>query len=222
MKPTLLIDIDGTIADSLPSIKEAFLVAMSAINHPIPSQAFLDQLPGPPMKQSMAKLGLSDAEVTAAFDAYMTHQRQGSWLKMEMFPGWPEVLGTWREAGFRLATATSKGEFFVNKTLEHFGILEDFDFIGAADDNGTRHEKIDVISYTLDSLGIARDGNGNVPPGVVMIGDRIHDFAGAAAFGIPSIAVEWGYGDSAERAQADRIVSDWQSLDYAARELLYL
>ena len=35
-----------------------------------------------------------------------------------------------------------------------------------------------------------------------MIGDRVHDVEGAAAHGIPTIAVRWGYGDDAEHAHA--------------------
>ena len=39
-----------------------------------------------------------------------------------------------------------------------------------------------------------------------MIGDRIHDIEGAAANGIPTIYVTWGYGSPAESAGAVDIV----------------
>ena len=56
--PTVLIDVDGTIADSLPAIIEGFKVAMRAIDHPIPGEAFLRRIPGPPMVETLASLGL--------------------------------------------------------------------------------------------------------------------------------------------------------------------
>ena len=35
-----------------------------------------------------------------------------------------------------------------------------------------------------------------------MIGDRLHDIEGAAHFGLPTVAVTWGYGAQAEWDQA--------------------
>jgi phosphoglycolate phosphatase len=36
----------------------------------------------------------------------------------------------------------------------------------------------------------------------VLVGDREHDVHGAAAHGVPTIFVEWGYGSPAEQAGA--------------------
>nr|WP_120492327.1 HAD hydrolase-like protein [Corynebacterium lactis] len=220
--PTVLIDVDGTIADSLPAIVEGFTIAMRAIGHPIPDEDFLRTIPGPPMVETLASLGLSPDQVEAAFSAYMEHQRSGGWRRAEMFPGWPELLDRWRDDGLRLATATSKGEYFARKTLENFGLEGSFDFVGAADDDGTRRTKVDVIEYTLRRLGIGLTADQRPAGSVVMIGDRIHDFDGAARFGIPSIAVEWGYGSPEELAKADARVADAEDLDFAVRRMLYL
>lgn len=220
--PTVLIDVDGTIADSLPAIIEGFKVAMRAIDHPIPGEEFLRRIPGPPMVETLASLGLPPAQVDAAFSAYMDHQRGGGWVGVTMFPGWPELLRRWRDDGLRLATATSKGEYFARKTLERFGLEDAFDFIGAADDDGDRRTKIDVIRYTLDQLGIPTAPERRSAGSVVMIGDRTHDFSGAALFGIPSVAVEWGYGSAQEIAEADGSAADPEELDFTIRQMLYV
>ena len=52
--PTLLIDVDGTIVDSLPGIVESFAAGLRAVGRPLPDQAFLDTLPGPLMVDSLA------------------------------------------------------------------------------------------------------------------------------------------------------------------------
>ncbi|MDO5029723.1 MAG: HAD hydrolase-like protein [Corynebacterium sp.] len=220
--PTVLIDVDGTIADSLPAIAHGFRLALEAIDHPIPPTSFINTIPGPPMVETLASLGLSDEQVDRAFSVYMENQHAGAWKRAEMFPGWPELLHNWREAGVRLATATSKGEYFARKTLDNFGLLDAFDFIGAASDDGTRQQKVDVIAHTLDSLGIARNAADRPKGAVVMVGDRIHDFEGAAQFGIPAIAVEWGYGQKAELDQAAAIAASPEELDRVVREMLYL
>ncbi len=45
-----------------------------------------------------------------------------------------------------------------------------------------------------------------------MIGDRIHDIEGAAEHGVPTIAVEWGYGTDAERDHAALVASTTDEL----------
>lgn len=243
MAPTLLIDVDGTISDSLAGIQASFRTAMEAVDHPIPDDSFMSTLAGPPMRDSMAKIGLSGDRLDAAMRAYRAAQTDGGWADTRMFPGWVELLDGWRADGIRLATATSKGGHFARKVLAEFGILDRFDFIGAADDGGDRHHKDDVIEHTLRVLGLPAvrrdidgdggdsgdDGNGgnggnggNALPGVVMIGDRIHDVEGARRFGVPAILVGWGYGPDDERDRADAVAHAPDQLDRMAREMLGL
>ena len=240
MVPTLLIDVDGTISDSLAGIQASFRTAMEAVDHPIPDDSFLSTLAGPPMRDSMAKIGLSGDRLDAAMRAYRAAQTDGGWADTRIFPGWVELLDGWRADGIRLATATSKGGHFARKVLAEFGILDRFDFIGAADDGGDRHHKDDVIEHTLRVLGLPaerRDTNGaggaggadgdggdggGALPGVVMIGDRIHDVEGARRFGVPAILVGWGYGPDGERDRADAVAQTPDQLDRMAREMLRL
>ncbi|MBV7295806.1 HAD hydrolase-like protein [Corynebacterium sp. TAE3-ERU12] len=233
-RPTVLIDLDGTMSDSLPGIQAGFREAMAAIDHPVPGAEFLDTIAGPPMLESFARLGITGQRAQTALAAYMAQQQRGGWRQTSMFAGWPELLHSWRADGFALATATSKGEYYTRKTLDMFGLLDFFDVIGAADDHGTRREKDDVIEYALAELGLpatrcaayapdaaqAPDTRGRGPRQVVMIGDRSHDFAGAAVFGLPAVAVGWGYGPDAEREQAAAIAHTMQELDAAVRGLL--
>lgn len=226
MSPTLLIDVDGTISDSLPGIQRGFRDGLAAVGQPLPDDEFLARLAGPPMRESMARAGLSGTRLDTALAAYREQQRAGGWADTRMFDGWPELLDGWRADGIRLATATSKGGHFARKVLDKFGILDRFDFIGAADDAGTRQEKIDVLDHTLTSLGLPAQRREPVRPTpggpfpTVMIGDRIHDIEGAHTFGLPCIAVGWGYGPDRERERADAIAHDMAELDRHARTLL--
>lgn len=220
--PTVLIDVDGTIADSLPAIAQGFRLALEAIGQPLPPESFIERIPGPPMVETLASLGLSDDQVDRAFSVYMDHQRAGGWRGAVMFPGWPELLAEWRAAGIRIATATSKGEYFARKTLEHFDLQDAVDFVGAASDDGTRQSKTAVIEYTLERLDIPSNPADRAEGSVVMIGDRIHDFEGAAAFGIPSIAVAWGYGHEDEYAAATAVAGSPDQLNRLVREMLYV
>lgn len=220
--PTVLIDVDGTIVDSLPAIAAAFRQALRAVDQPLPPESFIRRIPGPPMVQTLAALGLTEAQVSEAFSVYMDIQRAGGWRQAKLFSGWPELLAQWRAAGVRCATATSKGEYFARKTLAHLGLLDSFDFIGAAADDGSRQTKTEVLHYTLSCLGLPLQSTARPNHRVVMIGDREHDIDGAAQFGIPTIAVSWGYGADAELNRADAVATSPEHLDRLVREMLYL
>ena len=86
---------------------------------------------------------------------------------------------------------------------------EPADFLGAANWDAGHSTKIEVIQYVLDNAD---------PYHPVMVGDRIHDFAGAAEFGLPSIAVTWGYGAEEEWEQATYVAHTSTELEDLVRE----
>ncbi|PRC54230.1 hypothetical protein C6A85_49810, partial [Mycobacterium sp. ITM-2017-0098] len=62
-----------------------------------------------------------------------------------------------------------------------------FEVVAGASPDGTRSAKSDVVAHALQQLA-------PLPDRVVMIGDRSNDVEGAAAHGIGTIVVGWGYG----------------------------
>lgn len=217
--PTVLVDVDGTISDSLPGIVEGFRTALDAVGAVNPGPAFEATIAGPPMIDNFHRMGLDGDTATEALRIYRAQQRAGGWANTTMFDGWPGLLDGWRASGFRIVTATSKGGHFARLVLARFGILDRVDFIGAADDGGVRQDKRDVIAHTLRVLGLD-DGPGVPRRGLVMVGDRSHDIGGAHAFGIPAVAVAWGYGTEDEWAEAEATAHDATALDRHVRRLL--
>lgn len=204
----LLIDVDGTLTDSYPGIRASFLHALEEHSVPAPSEEFTRRIPGPPMVETLRHLGLEDPLLSATLDSYLAHQRSGGWMQASAFPGVKELLGQWKAAGYVLSTATSKSETSATRILQHFGMLEYFDVIAAASDDGTRRKKTEVIAYALAELEKLAGSKGWTMPDrkdLLMIGDRIHDVEGAHSVGIPIAIVGWGYGSAEERAQADYI-----------------
>lgn len=233
VQPTILIDVDGTISASLPGIQAGLRDALTSTGHPIPDDTFMSTIAGPPLLETLERLGLAPEQRQQALAAYRAHQEAGGWSDTHMYDGWPELLKKWRNDGIRLATATSKGHRYTCKTLEMFGILDLFDVIGSASDDGARRAKDDVIEYTLGELGLPAhrvrkyelgetSGSGSVEAmhNVLMIGDRSHDIAGAHVFGIRCIAAAWGYGTANEWEQADAVALSPNELDSVVQQLL--
>ena len=205
---TLFLDVDGTLIDSFPGIRASFLHGLEAVGWPRPSEERIALIAGPPMEQTLQSLGMSPAQVKAAFAAYMDHHAREGRANSQPYEGMRELLAEWKEQGFRLCTATSKGEGFARISLSEFGMIEYFDFIGAAQEAGPRRTKSAVISHVLDSVGLHDQKDK-----ILMIGDRSHDIDGAAGFGIDTVAVTWGYGTPAEHATARYTATDPGDLD---------
>lgn len=212
-KKTLLFDLDGTLVDSFPGIRTSFLHTLQEKEWEIPSEDRISQVPGPPMEWTLQDLGMTAEQAQDALKTYLDHYGLVGWDLSEEFPGMRDLLIRLKKDGFRLCTATSKGEFFAEKVLRKFDMFDLFEFMGAATDNGTRRSKSAVIKHVLESVGLEE------PADILMIGDRSHDIEGSAEFGIDCVGVTWGYGNATEWSAArftastaeelERIIHDW-------------
>ena len=209
MNATLLFDVDGTLIDSFPGIRHGFLVGLEAVGWDIPDEEFISRIPGPPMPETMRALGMSAETVERAMRAYSDYMSGEGWQRFEVYPGMDALVRRLAGEGYRVCTATSKSERFARAALERAGLLAHIDFLGAASNDGTRAKKVDVIRYVLDQAA---------PERPLMVGDRLHDFEGAAAFGIPGVAVTWGYGAADEWELADYVARDADELERIIRE----
>ena len=102
------------------------------------------------------------------------------------YPGVEQLLQKLTDSGCKLYVATSKPEGMSVEILEKFGLAKYFTLICGATLDGSRSKKADIITYLLEKAGGAENA--------VMVGDTAYDMIGAAAHGMPSVAVAWGYG----------------------------
>lgn len=193
----------------------SFLHALETIGLKAPEGMDVLDVVGPPMIDTLTGLGLSTPEIDAAVAAYHARYDSIGWSESTLFDGVAELLAELDDHGARIGLSTSKAEKYARRMLEHFGVDEHFEFIGGASADGTRRRKADVIRHTLHHLEVDVPEHG-LGDEVVMIGDRVHDIAGAKKFGIPTAAVTWGYGHASEHSEAEWVVGTATKL----RELL--
>ncbi|ORW12331.1 HAD-IA family hydrolase [Mycolicibacter longobardus] len=182
----VIFDLDGTLTDSAAGIVASFRHALGQIGAPVPEGDLAAQLVGPPMHHTLAAMGLGD-QAEQAMAAYRADYTSRGWAMNTLFDGVPALLSDLRAAGVRLAVATSKVEPTARKILAHFGLDEYFEVVAGASVDGTRAAKSDVVAHALTQLA-------PLPERVLMVGDRRHDVDGAAAHGIDTVLVGWGYG----------------------------
>lgn len=184
----LLFDLDGTITDSYDGITRSYVHAFAQIGAAPPTAAALRGVVGPPLRVSMRRFGLDDHQVSAAIAAYRERYLSVGWLENRVFDGMAELLSALAQSGRTMAITTSKDEAIAQRIVDHFGLTRHFAVVAGAGDDGTRPTKADVIAHALGVLQSSQN-----PSQAVMIGDRSHDVEGAAAHGIPTIGVRWGY-----------------------------
>ena len=205
----ILLDLDGTITDSAPGITDTLAYTYEQLGMPVPEYEELLRWVGPPIMDSFRDLaGLDLPTAERALEIYRERYLDRGAYDSALYPGMGVLVRDIAEAGIPLSLATSKPELPATLMLEHFTIADCFTVITGASADETRSEKADVVAEALRRLA---DGGVDLS-NVVMVGDRIHDIEGAAEHGVPTIAVTWGYGTDAERAQAALVASSTDEL----------
>lgn len=186
-RPQLVIfDLDGTLTDSAGGVVASFTHALAAVGAEVPAGDLAELVVGPPMHHTLEAMGLGEL-ADQAIAAYRADYTSRGWAINELYDGVADLLADLRRSGVRLAVATSKVETTARRILEHFGIDGHFEVIAGASADGTRATKAEVVGHALAQLQ-------PLPERVLMVGDRAHDVQGAAAHGLSTVVVGWGYG----------------------------
>ena len=182
---TVLFDLDGTLTDSGPGIMNSVKYALEKVGEPIPDVDELRKFIGPPLKgQFMEHCGIDEEKAAEMVTLYREYFTVTGIFENSVYDGVEEMLKTLKQAGIKIAMATSKPEKFAKIIADHFGLDE------------TRTEKQDVIRYVLEQCEEKELDK------IVMVGDRSYDVVGGHAEGLKVIGVLYGYGDLKELSEA--------------------
>ncbi|RQD68583.1 MAG: HAD family hydrolase [Tindallia sp. MSAO_Bac2] len=190
---TILFDMDGTLTDSGPGIKNSVIYALKKYGIEVKDREKLNKFIGPPLWDSFEKYyDFSKEEARKAVEYYREYYREKGMFENVVYEGIEDLLRQLKESNRRLLVATSKPEVFSKQILEHFDIAHYFTFVAGSNFDGTRVNKDEVIQYALENCPVSDLSK------VLMIGDREHDIIGAKKNGIDSVGVLFGYGDRQE------------------------
>ena len=214
---TILLDLDGTLVDSLPGIEASCRAALAALGHVPPPDLDIAALIGPPIEDIVHVLlaPYRDDRVVECVAAYRADYGARGLLASHPYPGVAAALDAMRGAGAQLILATSKRREFAERILAHLGFGVRFAGIHGSEPGGALDHKPELIAHIIARHGLD-------PARCVMVGDRRYDISGAHANGMRALGVLWGYGsrDELETAGADDLVGDPEDLAAAALTLL--
>lgn len=191
----LLFDLDGTLTDSEEGILNCVKHALTSAGRSIPDDDKLRAFIGPPLLESFQTVcGMSYEDAETAVAVYRQRYNVIGLFENRVYDGIPELLKKLRNAGCRLAVATSKPEAYTLRILEHFGILGCFDAVAGCSLEKEGETKADMIRLAMKRLEVTDEDK----PYILMIGDRKHDILGAQECGIDCAGVLYGFAPEGE------------------------
>ncbi len=191
MKPLLILDLDGTLVDSLTGIA-------ASLNH---SLAEHDQVTHPPSAVRnfvgdgvvmLVKRALGEAHestlAASVIDSFKQHYDANWQSGTHAYEGITEALEALIEAGYPLAVLSNKPHAFTTAmTARVFPTIKFAAVLGQRD--GIPHKPEPQGALEIAKLA------GRAPQDCIVIGDSTMDLETARRAGMRAIAVTWGYHD---------------------------
>jgi pyrophosphatase PpaX len=183
---TVLFDLDGTLADTIPlivaSYQHAFRTVLAQDVDEARARAWIGRPLLPALLEEAPDHGHELDRVYREWNLANTH------ALIRRYAGVPELLADLAAAGVRTAVATSKRRETARLALEGVGIDHLVDVVAGLEDT-TRHKpEPDPLLHAAASLGVD-------PRDCVYVGDATVDVLAARAAGMAAVAVTWGAGE---------------------------
>ena len=200
----LLFDFDGTLFETGPGVTNCVRYALEKLGIHETDEGKLRKFIGPPLYDMFRELyGFDDETANEAVRLYRERYQPIGFLECAPYEGIIDLVDTVRKAGFRVSVCTGKPTPTTMSILEHFDLVQHFDYVLGSEFDGTRSKKHEVVADVLSHFGLSEH-----PEQVRMIGDRKYDVLGAARCGVKCIGVRFGYPEPGEleAAGAEHVV----------------
>lgn len=189
MKKFVLLDLDGTLTDPAPGIRKAAALGLAHFGIEETNEHYLNRFIGPPLRETYCEqYGLTPAQAEEATAVYRSYYDGEGLFENTPYPGIHDLLRAVRATGRKTILATCKPEELAKRIVHRFQLDSLLDVVAGASLDASAAQKKDVVKRALSLCG-------NPPPSdCIMVGDRKYDVEGAAANGIDTVGVLYGYG----------------------------
>ena len=215
MPRTLLLDLDGTLVDTVPDLAAALNRLMRARRLP-------------PFSHAQVAAMVGDGVAVLVSRAFAAHHRQADPADLDdfaadyaahvavhstLYPNVLPVLAGLAHDGWRLAVCTNKPERTAAALLGAVGLLPLLCTIGGGDSFAVRKPDPAHLLATLSRTNAS-------PDTALMLGDHRNDVIAARGAGLRSIFALWGYGAPGMQTGSTAVARDITEAAAIARRLL--
>ncbi|MEA2094471.1 MAG: phosphoglycolate phosphatase [Pseudomonadota bacterium] len=204
----ILIDVDGTLVDSVPDLAYCVDAMMEKLNRPPCGEARVRDWVGNGVERLVqrALVGALEGEPDAAdferaYPLFLDLYAENTSKRSCLYPGIREGLDMLKSAGYALGCVTNKAARFTEPLLEDLGLRDDFSIVISGDTLSRKKPDPEPLLHAARFFG-------STPEASLMIGDSVSDVSAARAAGFQIVCVSYGYnhGVDIRDAEPDAVV----------------
>jgi phosphoglycolate phosphatase len=189
----VLIDVDGTLVDSVPDLAYCVDEMMKQLDMPVHGEAKVREWVGNGVERltRRALIGQLDGEpddalFEKAYPIFMDLYAENTSKRSMLYPGVEEGLAYLKAQGYRLGCVTNKAEQFTVPLLKDLGVYDNFEIVISGDTLEKKKPDPMPLLHAAEFFGVA-------PEDALMIGDSVSDVKAARAAGFQIVCMSYGY-----------------------------
>jgi phosphoglycolate phosphatase len=211
----ILIDLDGTLVDSVPDLAYCVDVMMERLGRPPWGEAAVRNWVGNGVERLVRRALTgeldgepSDADFERAYPIFLDLYRENTSKRSVLYPGVREGLAWLRAAGYPLGCVTNKAAQFTEPLLRDLGVWDYFGLVISGDTLPRKKPDPMPLLHAAERLGAA-------PADALMIGDSVSDVKAARAAGFRIVCMTYGYnhGQDIRTAEPDAVIDSLVELE---------
>lgn len=193
-KPKMvLIDVDGTLVDSVPDLAYCVDEMMKALGLAPHGQNKVRLWVGNGVERLVRRALVGELEgepeqalFDNAYPLFLDLYAENTSVRSCLYPGVAEGLAYMKTAGFKLGCVTNKAEQFTIPLLKNLGVHDDFSIVICGDSLAEKKPHPLPLLHAAELLEVK-------PEQSLMIGDSVSDVKAARAAGFQIICMSYGY-----------------------------
>jgi phosphoglycolate phosphatase len=189
----ILIDLDGTLVDSVPDLAYCVDAMMERLGRPPHGEAKVRNWVGNGVERLVRRSLIGqlegepdEADFQLAYPLFLELYRDNTSQRSQLFPGIREGLDWLKAAGYRLGCVTNKAAQFTEPLLRNLGVRDYFEIVVSGDT--LPRSKPDPLPLLHAAAHFGAE-----PARALMIGDSISDVKAARAAGFTIFCMSYGY-----------------------------
>ena len=214
-KPEMvLIDVDGTLVDSVPDLAYCVDEMMKQLDMPLRGEAAVRTWVGNGVERLTRRALINaldgepdDALFAKAYPIFLELYAENTSKRSALYPGVREGLDYLRSAGYKLGCVTNKDSQFTLPLLKDLGIHDEFEIIVCGDTLAEKKPHPMPLLHAAEFFGVK-------PENALMLGDSVSDVKAARAAGFQIICMSYGYnhGVDIRDANPDAVIDSMAEL----------
>ena len=189
----VLLDVDGTLVDSVPDLAYCVDEMLRALGRPPEGEARVRDWVGNGVERLVrrALIGQLDgepepADFDRAYPLFLELYQVNTATRSRLYPGVRAGLDRLRQDGLPLGCVTNKAGCFTEPLLRSLGLYDDFGIIVAGDTLPVKKPDPGPLLHAAQHFGVA-------PQDCLMVGDSKSDVHAARAAGFQIACMSYGY-----------------------------